>query len=397
MIGLGLKEFRRHIFTNLFIAVQLAAVFFVVISIVSSIYSRTELYTPVKDLLNSEGVYSGHINYRSEDGSTLKDIVPEIDRYIGIGRLAVADNGGDKAACYCYDDESVSVYIPPLDEGCWLTPNADELQCVVNYESEYAVGEIITKEYQWYREDDVTYTDPETSEVSFKVVGRLAKDAPIFGLDSSMQKNDDHRTLFDTYTNRSMPLLICSQAAAEAAGLSSYRGEPQLVIFRDGLSEKEIEAAVKKINAVTGYAMPVSELRANSEKYVYEQLIRLAPILISIVLLILVSTVAISALNAKINMRTSAIYALLGCTMRGCSLIYLINSFITSLLAGALCLTFMNVMKLTGKLEETVITFDRHTLIWCAAVWAVFLLCAMTAPLIALGRATVKEQLAANE
>ena len=72
MFGLGLKEFRRHIFTNLFIALQLAAVFFVVISIVSSIYSRTSLYTPVKGLLNMDGAYALKANYYTEDGQALQ-------------------------------------------------------------------------------------------------------------------------------------------------------------------------------------------------------------------------------------------------------------------------------------------------------------------------------------
>lgn len=397
MFGLGLKEFRRHIFTNLFIAFQLAAVFFIVISIVSSIYSRTSLYTPVRELLGKDGAYALKANYYSEDGQTLEDIVPEIDRYIGIGQLAIADDSGDKAVCYCYDDEALTLYTPPIDEGRWLSPHASELECVVNFDSEYAVGDIITKEYHWFREDDVTFTDPETAEIQFKVVGRLAKDAPVFGLNSHTSKDDDHRALFNSYTSKTMPMLICSQSAAEAQGVRSYRVNHQLVIFKDGLNDEEISKAVKEINVLTGFAIPLSELRANSERYVYEQLIRLAPILISIVILILVSTVAISALGAKMNMRSSAVYAMLGCTMKGCSIIYLVSSLITSILAAMLCVIFMNVMKLSGRLEETVIAFDRHTLIWCAAVWAVFLICSMAAPMIALGRATIKEHLAVNE
>ena len=99
MFRLGLQEFRRHIFTYLFIALQLAAVFFFVISIVSSIYSRISLYTPVKELLGKDGAYALNASYYSEDGQSLEDIVPEIDRYVGIGPLAIADDSGDKAAC----------------------------------------------------------------------------------------------------------------------------------------------------------------------------------------------------------------------------------------------------------------------------------------------------------
>ena len=397
MFGLGLKEFRRHIFTNLFIALQLAAVFFIVISIVSSIHSRTSLYSPVKELLGMDGAYALKANYSSEDGQPLEDIVPEIDRYIGISRLAIADNSGDKAVCYCYDNEALLLYDPPLAEGRWLDADTAELECVVNYDSEYSVGDVITKEYQYYRDDDVTFTDPETKEIRFKIVGRLAKDAPVFGLNSRTSKKDDHRSLFDSYTSKAMTMLLCPQSAAEGHGIGSYRTNHQLVIFKEGLSDEEITKAVKEINALTGFAIPLSELRANSERFVYEQLIRLAPILISIVILILVSTVAISALNAKMNMHTSAVYALLGCTMKGCSIIYLVSSLVTSIMAATLCGVLLNTLRIIGKLEETVIAFDGNTLLWCLVVWTLFLICSMTAPMIALGRATVKEQLVANE
>ena len=55
MIKLGLKEFQRRIFTNIFIALQLGAMFFLIIAIVSSVSSRTELYLPVKDKLEGKG------------------------------------------------------------------------------------------------------------------------------------------------------------------------------------------------------------------------------------------------------------------------------------------------------------------------------------------------------
>ena len=199
--------------------------------------------------------------------------------------------------------------------------------------------------------------------------------------------------------NRSWPckykgkdtILLCSQTAAENKGVGCYRVGHQLVIFKDGLSDEQSQAAVAEINKLTDFAMPLSELRAASQRYVYEQLIRLAPILISVVMLIFVSTVAITTLNMKMNMRTSAIYALHGCTMKGCSMIYLINSLIVTVISVMLCTAFMNILALKGFFEKTVVTVDIHTVIGCAGVCGAFLVCSLVSPVIGLGRASIKE------
>ena len=398
MIGLGLKEFRRHIYTNLFIALQLAAVLFIVILCISGVYSRIELYTPVKEYLECDGAYTADVKIMTEDGKRLEELVPEIDRYIGAYMLELGRDIGDVGLCYAYDDEIIEHYTPKLSEGVWLDEKIRDgkLCAVINFDSGYKLGDTVTKQYSYYREDDVTFSDPETIDVEFVIVGRLMKDAMVFGLNPSTSKNDDHRALYSEYKGKDT-ILLCSQTAAENKGVGCYRVGHQLVIFKDGLSDEQSQAAVAEINKLTDFAMPLSELRAASQRYVYEQLIRLAPILISVVMLIFVSTVAITTLNMKMNMRTSAIYALHGCTMKGCSMIYLINSLIVAAISVMLCTAFMNILALKGFFEKTVVTVDIHTVIGCAGVCGAFLVCSLVSPVIGLGRASIKEQLSVSE
>ena len=49
MIKYGIKEFIRNIYSNIFIAVQLAVTLIIAIASVSSVLSRTELYAPVTE------------------------------------------------------------------------------------------------------------------------------------------------------------------------------------------------------------------------------------------------------------------------------------------------------------------------------------------------------------
>lgn len=400
MLRLGLKDFSRHFFTHLFISLQLAAVFFIVIAIVSSIYSRTELYTPVKDILERDGAYAVSATYYSDEGLTLKEKVPEIESYFGITKLELSAVPGDKFLFYAYGGEIMEAYQPALAEGSWIDGRRSEsgaVPAVVNYESELKVGDTVSRQYFRYREDDVTFTDPDIFDVDFIIVGRLKKEVPLFGLNSYTNADDDFRDLYDTYSSTTHTLMLVSEAAANDAGVHTYPVFHQIVLFKEGLTEEQIKEAVINVNRCTGFAVSLEVFRGNSKKYVYEQLIRLAPILISIVLLVLVSTVSITALITKMNMRANAIYSLLGCTMRRCSLIHLTGSLLTSFLAMMLCILAFRYMSFSGLLEETVIRFDEHALLWCGAVWAGFMLCSMLSPMIALSRATVKEHLAANE
>lgn len=58
MIKYGLKEFARNIYSNIFIAVQLAIAFIIMSAAVSSVLSRIEMYTPVKKYFpDGKGLY----------------------------------------------------------------------------------------------------------------------------------------------------------------------------------------------------------------------------------------------------------------------------------------------------------------------------------------------------
>ena len=66
MIKYGLKEFARNIYSNIFIAVQLAIAFIIMSAAVSSVLSRIEMYTPVKKYFpDGKGLYICCLLYTS--------------------------------------------------------------------------------------------------------------------------------------------------------------------------------------------------------------------------------------------------------------------------------------------------------------------------------------------
>ena len=76
MIKYGLKEFARNIYSNIFIAVQLAIAFIIMTAAVSSVLSRIEMYTPVKKYFpDGKGLYICNIY----DAAPLNDELKNID------------------------------------------------------------------------------------------------------------------------------------------------------------------------------------------------------------------------------------------------------------------------------------------------------------------------------
>ena len=76
MIKYGLKEFARNIYSNIFIAVQLAIAFIIMTAAVSSVLSRIEMYTPVKKYFpDGKGLYICNIY----DATSLDDELKNID------------------------------------------------------------------------------------------------------------------------------------------------------------------------------------------------------------------------------------------------------------------------------------------------------------------------------
>mgnify|MGYP007070208327 CR=1 FL=1 len=404
MFRLGTKEFTRRILTNLFIALQLAAVFFIIISIISSIRTRTTLYYPIKKYLQSDGAYVKFSSFDlGEHGLStkedIKEFIPEIDEIIAPYTISL-DNGENTWPEYrVYDKQIGEKYTPPLEEGNWLDfDEEDKLTAVIDYHSPYQVGEVIELEYVEYPIEGDYFTTT-SRPVKVEIVGRLTEKAGLYGIDRSFTREDDFRDLYGKYepSDRYTPLFLMTEKAVRAQeiemALTTVKG---LVTFKEGLSKEKAEAAFSRLHAVCE-PIEMKVFAVRTKRYVYDQLIQLSPILISIIMLVTVSTIAISALNAKMGMKTNAVYALLGCTMNSCVRIYLVNCLLTALTSTLMCALFVTAMKLAGKLRNTVIAFTLPEFMGCGVMLLLFLVCAIGSPLIYLSKATIKEQLTLSE
>lgn len=214
MLSLGIKEFFRRIYTNIFTALQLSVVFILLISIISSVQSRTELYTPVKDYLDGNGIYTMTISAATDiiTEKDLKEKYPDVDCVLASYINDAAYQNGE-GKIISYNDEIINMYTSKLDEGSWFESSKlsdDMLYGVANYSSGLKVNDTVEIENTRYDESDKTFTHPIEEKFEVKIIGVLSEHAQVFGADTYISEDDDFRNLYADY-DESTPLLLLSQ------------------------------------------------------------------------------------------------------------------------------------------------------------------------------------------
>lgn len=399
MLHLGIKEFFRRIYTNIFTALQLAVVFLLLISIISSVKSRTELYMPIKDVLKGDGIYTitSQINTDIINENDLKEKYPEVDSVVSSYITDATYLDGD-GKIISYNDDIINMYTPKLASGSWFKESDlsdNTLYGIANYGSGIKVNDTVEIENVTYAESDTDFTHPIEKTFTVKIIGVLSENSQVFGADTYVSEDDDYRNLYADY-DESKPLLLLSQKQLSAKGVGyTINTNKQIIKYKSGLSDEQI----KKLNNELGSSIFVTldDFRSASELYVYEQIIKLLPILICIALLVIVSTVSISALNVKGGLRTYSIFYVCGSSRSQCLGICLINSIFTVVMAVAFTAIAMNAGNIFDLLSKTVITTSVAGVLACAAAVILQIACSMIMPITLMSNGTLKDNLTTNE
>lgn len=393
MFSIGIKEFNRRIFSNLFIALQLGAVLFIIISITSSIHSRTEYYEPIADQLDGKGLYANLGGLSTEE--VFLEENPQVDSVFCAQKPVLEINRFETVLSY--SQEIAERYVPDLKKGKWVSKvdvNSKTLYAVVNEYSKLDVGSTVKGSRYYYEDDDVNFTNPIYEVYTIEVVGVISDNTKFFGGDSYYEENDDFRNLYGTGDGT---VMLFNKEQLDNMGIPSVITQCKMIIhFKDGLSDDEVSQASAIIKS-HGATTNLQNFRDVSYMYVYHQLVQLFPILISIILLVVVSTISISALNTKMSLHTYGIYYVLGCTWKGCIVINLIASVIVAVCSALMCGLAIQILKIMGKLQKTVISFGTYELKWCLIAIAGYIVVSMILPIIFMSSTTPKENLTTNE
>ncbi len=385
---------------KVFEVIQLAAVLSMLVLIVSVIISRYSLYTPFEKYFERKG-------YLAEPENTLS--YSDAFNSFNVQSMMCYESGfttdGKNFGGISYCDEMIDAYKPPMVKGKWLDEtdetfeNAGYIPAVItSCGGRYDIGDVITFDFIENGEDG---EEIFKSHIQYKIVGILKDKVSIVGykLFNIETKNvpllnKDYRDIYgvfsDSFEDNDILLTRTSDFLAAYDSDSGLLKGPQIFIC-DNMTDEEFKSFEKELQK--GFAhMQLSQVKENSLSYIYQQMYTLFPIAVCIFILTVISTVSISAIYTKRQLRNYAIFYICGARWRTCALRSLKNSAITCGIAAAISALVLIVGKLT-LLKETVISFGVWHLAVCALVIVLYLALSMIMPLAIIGSNEPKEVL----
>ncbi len=401
IMKLGLKNLKSNAFMSVLIILQMIVVFFIIISMTSTVVSRFQYYTPIKELLNSNSYYYYiHNGYSPETGSAWtntsdfsKLIENEKEIYATYNAWLEYDNNGtlESINTISYDDEFIQLYKPELESGKW-------------FETDYANNNLLPvvvsqNNYGLNVGDIVSLTCSETNEqISAYIVGKLRDGTKVLDYTIANNQKMNCTNMYKNYfiDIEEKPLFIMPQKYLENENIVTQLSGPLIITYNNEASNSEIndnDSIVK--NMMTLSAATTNEIKSNSIEYIFEQVQTLLPILISIFIMVLVSAISVSALSAKRQLKNYAVFYICGLKWRDCALINIASATISVIIAMEVSICGITIFK-NIFLSDSVIQVGFFQLISCIGIALIYIILSALLPLQIISNNTPREILKSN-
>ena len=398
MLSLGFKEFQRRIFTNLFVAIQLAVILVLIISASSVLFYRTSFYSPLKSYIEGEGMYS-QIRTESLGAMNEKDIKEKYPVIESIISANVVDATSNFSNLISYTDDMINIYEPKIKAGKWLSKcdlSDNTVFGIVSAKSNLSVGDNVKITSMRYDERDYEFKNPIYEDVEVQILGVLDDNADVLCIDDYFSYDDDYRNMYGNVKDVDS-LLIMSQSQLDRKQVGcSISNRKQLIKYNSDATQQEIDEINNLLRGL-GPTVDMKEFYDRSQNYFYNQILKIVPLLICAILLIVVSTISISALNIKNNIKLYSVFYVCGSNRKQCLCLCLFNSILTALIGTAIAFIIMNISNVSGILGQTVIQTTAIGILLCVVAIIIHLVCSMVMPAVLMNKNSLRENLTENE
>lgn len=417
----ALKEFIRNIKFNVFIIVQLAFVFAMIVFMISSVQQNLRYYLPIKNFLDKDGIWlvtgintslSGDFLNRNEEEDVLK-YSNYFDEVLYANQLSVEGEISDseiaktqedssyipesdnqyESNAYAYYKNVIDLYTPVMVDGEWLSEadnysNEENVLHAVITENDYGlkVGDVYTQ--------SLAITDGGYKNFKIKIIGVMKSGTRSFGMiyDYDARIRYTAADMFKSYSTEQegVPLVLFSMDELNKYNCYSFISGGTMIKFKDGLSDEEYQKAIESSYGLGTY-IEFKEIRENSLKQIKSELTVLTPIVGGIILLVIVSVLSMSAVNTNKQLRNYGVYYMCGCKWKQCTMINVLSIFISEIAAGVLAYIGLRLAEIFGFLKNTVVTLGAWQLIGCLCVVVITLIASLIMPVLIIGKSTPRE------
>ena len=375
LLKTALRNLRRNPVMNIICLVQLAAVILITAVMVSAMSVRYRTYEPVRDILESNGVYCvyspacgavkpGGVTVDIRDSIFSAEELREYmqaDSVITIQTAAAIPHGfnGEEtdvslykpARPLFYDDELLSRYKPELKSGRWISKDSDELEVVIP-EGMYGVDIGDTIDFRVIQVEI-------PAKMTARVVGILKDGTEILGRERNREEyGDNYRLMYEPYyielEEGNNPVMLASSSALNRLYPNIDATMDSAFFMYDDMTEEETARVLRNAAQLSPIiTIQLSEMNANSKAYLREQLLQLLPLVVVLLILVIVSSVSVSAISARQRLTDYAKFYILGLRWRQCAAVNLMQSLVTSAAALVISIVLLAAAKLS-PLSDTI-------------------------------------------
>lgn len=408
LLKLGLKNLKHNWIMNFLITLQMAVTYIILICIISTITSRFNYYTPIKEFFNNKGFfYNIQYGINPDTGMTLRctdELYNLIDGENGIAaqynvwldyRDGKYDNDDDNTFTssdhfISYDDIYAAIYTPELEAGNWFdleSPPQEIVPVVVSQNNyNFKVGEVISL----YCFD---------SEIKAKIIGILKDDTKIIDTSFNSKDNIDYRNFYRNYKferEEKAAFIMLQKDLLDKDVVMQLNGNV-FVTYPSTVSDEVITTGDKQMKQLQVMCTSTTEeMKENSLKYIFSQIYDLIPVCICIIILTLVGAISTSALSAKYQLKNYSIYYICGLRWKQCSYVNLFSSLICVIISFVVSVVFTIIASKTSILGNTVIEIGFWQIFGCIILSLLYMFLSLLLPISIIGRNTPNQVLKAN-
>lgn len=415
LLKTALRNLQKNPVMNIICLIQLSAVFLITAVMVSAMSVRYRTYEPVRDILESNGVYCMYSPACGavKPGGVTADIrdsifsVEELREYLQADSVITIQTA---AAIPCgfngeetdinlykpahplfYDDELLSRYKPELKSGRWISKDSDELEIVIP-EGMYGadIGDTISF---WI----VQVNEPK--QMTVRVVGILKDGTEILGRERYREEyGDNYRLMYKPYylelEEGNNPVMLASSSALNRLYPNVEAMMDSAFFLYDDMTEEETARVLRNAAQLSPFiTIQLSEMNANSKAYLREQLLQLLPIVVVLLILVIVSAVSVSAISARQRLTDYAKFYILGLRWRQCAAVNFFQSLVVSAAALVISVVLLAAAKLTPLSDTIMIIINPWLALALLGILALYLAFSMIMPLLMIGTTTPKQLL----
>lgn len=338
----------------------------------SSLQNKTEGYIHFKELFSRKGRY---INYLSEiDDKEFYDLLRSSDDFETLYAYKMAymtseehyeaglldENIDNRNNLYCcgYTYDLASLYTPKLNSGKWITErdeNDNMLQGVFAYSDDLKIGDV------------VTFTDGGDGKVDIKVIGILSPDSRMLGINKNKY---NIKRFTDFYTNVQYEVYVLAEDL-EKRNIYTELSGPMIITYKDDINIDEKRSLDSALTFFGSDGESLENIKYNSIKYLTSEIMIIAPIAISMLVIAFLSVTVLSVIGTKANLSTYNIFCICGAKRIQCTYYSLMMSGGIIAISALLSVTALYIIDHSGKY---IVTINAIEIIVCVVICIVYML-----------------------